>query len=153
MAITYRHTQIGYVVLILCFLPAIVVGSILARRPEPVGLLVLAVIVVVGICFGSMTVQVADGRLQWYFGPGLIRKQVAIKDICAVTPVRNKWYYGWGIRYTPYGWLYNVSGLEAVELRLSNGKTLRLGTDRPHQLIQAIGQQIWGNADTRTHEG
>jgi hypothetical protein len=52
--------------------------------------------------------------------------------------VRNRWYYGWGIRITPRGWLYNVSGLDAVELALKNGKCVRIGSDEPHALARAI---------------
>ena len=39
---------------------------------------------------------------------------------------------------TPHGWLYNVSGYEAVEIALASGKRLRLGTDEPHRLAQAL---------------
>ena len=52
--------------------------------------------------------------------------------------MRNLWYYGWGIRYTPHGWLFNVSGLDAVELELKNGRTWRVGTDEPVELLAAI---------------
>jgi len=52
--------------------------------------------------------------------------------------VRNKWYYGWGIRLTPGGWLWNVSGLDAVELTFKNGKKFRIGTDEPDRLLQAL---------------
>jgi hypothetical protein len=49
-------------------------------------------------------------------------------------------WYGWSIRLTPHGWLYSVSGLAAVELTLQDGKRLRIGTDEPERLCQAIGQ-------------
>jgi hypothetical protein len=52
--------------------------------------------------------------------------------------VRNPWYYGWGIRITPDGLLYNVSGTRAVEITLTDGSKLRLGTDEPEALCQAI---------------
>ncbi|MBS1223341.1 MAG: hypothetical protein H6R24_19, partial [Proteobacteria bacterium] len=55
-----------------------------------------------------------------------------------VRPVRNSWLYGWGIHRTPHGWLYNVSGWEAVEITLASGKRLRLGTDEPGQLTQVL---------------
>ena len=31
--------------------------------------------------------------------------------------VRNKWWHGWGVRWVPGGSMYNVWGLDAVELR------------------------------------
>ena len=35
-------------------------------------------------------------------------------------------------------WLWNVSGLQAVELVLNNGKRFRIGTDEPENLVNAI---------------
>ena len=45
---------------------------------------------------------------------------------------------GWGIHLTPYGWLYNVSGFDAVAITLRNGRKVALGTDDPHGLVDAI---------------
>lgn len=39
---------------------------------------------------------------------------------------------------TPHGWLFNVSGLDAVELELINNRRFRIGTDEPQRLIAAI---------------
>ena len=47
--------------------------------------------------------------------PGLIRRRIRIADIRSAAAVRNRWYYGWRLRLTPHGWLYNVSGLNAVQ--------------------------------------
>ena len=52
--------------------------------------------------------------------------------------VRNKWIYGWGIRRLPGGWMYNVWGLDAIELDLVSGKRFRIGTDDPDGLLAAI---------------
>ena len=52
--------------------------------------------------------------------------------------MRNEWYYGWGVRLTPYGWMFNVSGLDAVELTFESGKRFRIGTDRPGEVIDAM---------------
>ena len=38
------------------------------------------------------------------------------------------------------GWLYNVSGFDAVELELASGKLCRIGTDEPGRLLHAIEQ-------------
>ena len=72
------------------------------------------------------------------FGIGLIRKRIPLAEIVEVRPVRNSWLYGWGIHRTPHGWLYNVSGWEAVEITLTSGKHLRLGTDEPQRLMQVL---------------
>ena len=43
-----------------------------------------------------------------------------------------------GIHHTPYGWLYNVSGFDAVAITLRDGRKFAVGTDDPHGLITAI---------------
>jgi len=40
----------------------------------------------------------------------------------------------------PGYWVINVSGFEAVELRLQNGRRYRVGTDDPAGLLAAIHQ-------------
>jgi len=67
---------------------------------------------------------------------------VDITDIQSVNVIRTKWYYGFGIRLIPTGWLYNVSGLDAVELHLKDGKTITLGTNDPYQLEKAINSLL-----------
>jgi hypothetical protein len=52
--------------------------------------------------------------------------------------VRNRWYYGCGLRLTPHGWLHNISGLDAVELELVDGRRVRVGADDAHELVRAI---------------
>ncbi|MFH1253014.1 MAG: hypothetical protein V1664_01635 [Candidatus Uhrbacteria bacterium] len=52
--------------------------------------------------------------------------------------VRNSWYCGWGIRLTSHGWLFNVSGLSAVEITMKNGRSYRIGTDEPEKLTAVI---------------
>ncbi|MDY7014940.1 MAG: hypothetical protein SVX43_15355 [Cyanobacteriota bacterium] len=62
--------------------------------------------------------------------------------------VKNPWYYGWGIRLTPRGWLFNVSGLDAVEISLNSGRHFRIGTDRPRELERAIRRAAHLSSET-----
>ncbi|MEJ2284164.1 MAG: hypothetical protein P8X85_11275 [Desulfobacterales bacterium] len=48
--------------------------------------------------------------------------------------IGDKRHYGRNIRLTPHGWLFNVSGLHAVEIPLRSGKKYRMGTDDPEGL-------------------
>jgi hypothetical protein len=73
-------------------------------------------------------------------GIGIIRKSVPVVDIAACEPIRIKWWYGWGIHLTPHGWLYNVSGFDAVAISLRDGRKFALGTDDPDELVDAIGR-------------
>ena len=97
-----------------------------------------AFMLLVFLQFHSLTVEVVRGYLRIRFGVGLIRRQFRVKDIESVKVVRNRWWYGWGIRITPHGWLFSVSGLDAVQIKLRKGRQYRIGTDEPEALLAAI---------------
>ena len=137
----YRHTQIGFVTLGVIGMGLLLVGgALLAQAPAAALLVVLINLNVTAVQFAWLTIEIQDVVLTARFGPGLIRKRVPLATIRTCTVVRNWWWYGWGIRWTPRGWLYNVSGLAAVELTLTDGRRLRIGTDEPQRLCQAIAQ-------------
>jgi hypothetical protein len=52
--------------------------------------------------------------------------------------VRNQWWNGFGIRMARGFRLYNVSGLDAVELRVGPNDVRRIGTDDPNGLSDAL---------------
>ncbi|WP_067100681.1 hypothetical protein [Marinomonas atlantica] len=47
-------------------------------------------------------------------------------------------WMGFGIHAFGTGWVYNISGLWGVEIELKGGSLVRLGTDEPNYLCQAI---------------
>ena len=61
-----------------------------------------------------------------------------LDEIETVAVVRNHWWNGFGIRMRPGFRLYNVSGLDAVELRLKSSDIRRIGTDDPQGLAGAL---------------
>jgi hypothetical protein len=135
----YRHTQWGILSILLLAL-IIVFMFLIAWKTgwSPVFWIALGILIVCMAAFSSLTVQVRGGFLEWRFGVGLIRKRIPVSEIGDAYAVRNPWYYGWGIQWTPKGWLYNVSGLWAVEVVLRNGRRFRVGTDRSEELAHAI---------------
>ena len=135
----YHHTQTGAALRWGLILPAIGLFAVgfAARRAVPFVPLA-ALLAATGWAFSSLTVEVTPTRLIWFFGPGLLRKSIEREAIMGVTPVRNPWWYGWGNHLTPRGWLYNVGGLDAVELTLNNGRTLRIGSDEAAALARAL---------------
>ena len=139
MPSSYRHTQVGGVVMG-SFIAALALTAFFGIRTgwSPVLLFATAILFVCGIVFSSLTVEIGDGVLECRFGPGLVRKRFAIKDVLEARPVRNRWYYGWGIRWAPRGWMFNIGGLDAVELALASGKSFRIGTDESEELAAAI---------------
>jgi hypothetical protein len=100
--------------------------------------IVFSTLLIVLTLFYSLTVEIDGTKLIVKFGFGIINKKFILKDIESCHTVKNHWYYGWGIRLTPHGWLYNISGFDAVEIKMKNGRTYRIGTDEPKNLERAI---------------
>ena len=133
----YRHTQIGWAMIGPSLIVLVVILAALGPQPALLGILLVA-IVLPALLFGALTVIVDDSRLSLRFGVGLIRKNFPLDSMRSFKAVRNPWYYGWGIRFTPVGRLYNVSGLSAVDVLLQNGRHVRVGTDEPDALVDAL---------------
>jgi hypothetical protein len=136
----YTHTQTGTLLRWTLAASALIVTIVFTMLPRPI-FPTVAVIIVLLLClllFHSLTITVTRESVRAVFGIGLIRKTIPLTRIRAATIVRNPWYYGWGIHLTPHGWLFNVSGFDAVELTLDTGRHVRLGTDEPAQLLAAI---------------
>ena len=140
----YRHTQTGYTAIVVgLWLLVIVLIVVAVAGEETRGAVIVAAafaafIAVVAFVFSRLTVTVGAGEVKTAFGWGWPRRAVDTLDISAFRPVRNKWYYGWGIRLVPGGWLWNVWGLDAVEIDLRSGKKFRIGTDEPADLVAAL---------------
>jgi len=100
----------------------------------------MALILFILASFVSLQVTINEQCLQIKFGYGIYQKKFLLKDIVSAKTVKNHWYYGWGIRgwLWPKMWIYNVSGFDAVEIKLKNNKIYRIGTDEPKKLEQAI---------------
>lgn len=139
----YKHTQIGYF-LLSWYVAILMIMSILYILTEfhPIPLVGMIIMVIVIGIFASLTVIVSDQVIQIRFGIGAIRKDFPLKDIKTYQVVKNPWYYGWGIRYTPRGWLFRVSGRIAIEVEMKGGKLYRIGTDDPQRLAKAIDEAL-----------
>ncbi|MGV8129037.1 MAG: hypothetical protein ACP5NN_03995 [Methanolinea sp.] len=142
----YEHTQRG--ILIIAAVTAvilIIIASMIVFGPVWVTLIVAGIMILALAMFSTLTVSVQRDALRLWFGPiRLIKKSWPISEIASVTTVTNRWYYGWGIRWTPTGPLYNIAGLQAVEVTLVSGKVFRIGTDEPEELKRAIEQAQYG---------
>ncbi len=142
MTTPYHHTQRGTLMIVGMGAAAIVTAAAAWRMPLlPLQLLLAAFavgLVILTWLFSSLTVDVSEKELRWYFGPGMWRYRLAREDIEDVRVVRNSWLQGFGIRIGPGFRLYNVSGLDAVELRLKSGDIRRVGSDEAQQLADAL---------------
>jgi hypothetical protein len=140
----YEHRQPGWLLLGMIGGAAALFLIVASQEPHITWPLILplAVLAICAYLFSGLTVRVDRTSVSARFGPGLIRKTISLSDIASCAPVRNRWWYGWGIRKIPHGWLYNVSGLDAVELKMENGRVYRIGTDEPRALASAISQNL-----------
>jgi hypothetical protein len=135
----YRHTQPGLSILLLCLVAIAFDIAIIRQTGQWIpAAAALVVLIAVAILFSSLTVEVSDDELRWRFGPGLWTHRLALGDIETVAVVRNQWWNGFGIRMASGFRLYNVSGLDAVELRLKSNEIRRIGTDDPQGLANAL---------------
>ena len=135
---TYAHKQWGWVTLII--LPVAASAILLMPADAYPGIVgsVVGILVIAAFIFSSMTVEVNESEVSWFFGPGILRKHLLLEEITKCTSVRNPLWMGFGIHTFGTGWIYNVSGILGIEIELKSGAFVRLGTDQPNYLIQAI---------------
>jgi hypothetical protein len=142
--IRYEHTQRGTVLLV-NFLATVFFLLALDRLVPATRGVPLVLVGIFGMCgflFSSLTVQITDHALRWQFGLGFIRKEVPLAEIESAEATETTFLQGWGIHRTSRGWLYNVSGFQAIAVRLKSGKTFLLGTDEPDRLRAALLQGL-----------
>lgn len=141
----YKHTQIGYLMIYVIISLILLFGIMLNQNDfEPIPMTIMIGILLIMISFTSLKVTIDSHYLRIKFGYGLFRKKFALNKILSIKTTKNHWYHGWGIRvwFWPYRWLYNVSGFDAVEIKMKNGKIFRIGTDEPQNLEQTLNQTL-----------
>jgi len=143
MRTTYQHKQFGGISLLASVAGILVILSLVSQLgARPTLMIVLVLLVFIAVSCSSLTAAVTPSSLVFWFGPGILRRTVFLRDIESVEPVKNPWYYGIGLRVTPRGMLYSVSGLSAVEITRRDGSRFRLGTDEPEKLCAALRQAM-----------
>jgi hypothetical protein len=146
---SYTHTQSGWWLLValgfgaagLLAAIAIVNGG---HRPTggPPAIfalgVALAILLITAAFFSTLNVRVDSDTVSWRFGPGLLRFSLPLSEVTAVVPSRTPFWAGIGIHWIFTGWVYNVSGRDAVEITKRDGGKLWIGTDEPLVLAAAI---------------
>lgn len=128
----------AYVVLLVWILILLVMYKMVDEMP----LLSLGVLMMVSLLaslfFYRLKTEVSAEKIKLTFGLGLT-KTIDLKKIKRAEVVRNKWYYGWGIRYVFNGWMWNIYGLDAVELHYKDKDVVfRIGSQKAHELKKSI---------------
>ncbi|MBI2990398.1 MAG: hypothetical protein HYY51_04430 [Candidatus Magasanikbacteria bacterium] len=150
----YKHTQIGYLMLVITLVVLVFFAWLqITARAEPPSVdsganfaitAIMALILFILASFSTLTVRIDEQFLKIRFGWGIFRKKFPLTDIATIGKVKNHWYYGWGIRlwFWPKMWIFNVSGFDAIELTMKNGKIYRIGTDEPEKLEAVTKNKI-----------
>ncbi len=151
---SYKHTQIGYLMLVVTLAVLVLFAwAQITARAEPSSYYsgtnflitaIMALILIILASFVTLRVSIDENYLRIKFGYGIFKKKFPMSELVSVKAVKNRWYYGWGIRvwFWPYKWIYNISGFSAVEIIMKNQKIYRIGTDEPEKLETAIKQAI-----------
>ncbi len=141
---TYSNRQPARTMAVILGIPMLV--CLLAAMSRPAYGLSLWILscafLLIFMLFSSLTISVGRQALAWRFGPGLINKEVPLSDITAARIVRTRLLDGIGIHYTRHGWLYSVSGRDAVVVTMKDGSSLALGTNDPVGLWEAITKRL-----------
>ncbi len=148
----YKHTQVGYLMFFVALAVLVFFAWIqMTARAEPPSVdsgtnfamtAIMALILFILASFLTLSVVMDEKFLNIRFGLGIFRKRFLLADVKTVRNVKNHWYYGWGIRLWlwPKMWIFNISGFDAIELTMKNGKIYRIGTDEPEKLERSISQ-------------
>ncbi|MEA2097337.1 MAG: DUF6141 family protein [Candidatus Cloacimonadota bacterium] len=128
------------------FIQQIVFGKPFGTNPAPdivMWITWIAIGIGIPLLFYSvkLTVEVRNDGIHIRFFPLYSRiilfNNVNSYEVTKYRPLSD--YGGWGIRWSSEkGWAYNVSGNLGVELELSNGKRLLIGSQDPKKLVQMI---------------
>ncbi len=143
----YKHTQIGKLIIIVLLLIILDFGFIFKYAGAELNstiIFLMSLVLFIIFSFTTLNVMINKNYLKIKFGYGIFRKKFSLQEITSAKAVKNHWYYGWGIRWWlwPKMWIYNVSGFDAVEIKMKNNKIFRIGTDEPQVLESAIKQAI-----------
>lgn len=138
----YEHTQASFLWLGGFALASLITAAMALTSGHWAAWLAFLMVSLILVLMPTLKVSIRGDALVCQFGPGVIRRTIPMAQIAAVEQVTSRWYYGWGIRLTPHGWMWNISGLGAVELRLADGSRFRIGSDQPDALADAIRSRL-----------
>jgi hypothetical protein len=142
----YDHTQTGWLMVNIMGLSIFIITLAYLNRwgSQPIpgwGFMVMvALFVLVTSLFYKLRIRIDNEAIHIIYGIGLIHIRIRPERVDRVRVVRNPWYYGLGIRFTPRGMLYNIQGRDAVEIEYFRGISRRvcIGSDDSRNLKRFI---------------
>tara|TARA_Y100000034_G_scaffold90466_1_gene109004 strand:+ start:586 stop:999 length:414 start_codon:yes stop_codon:yes gene_type:complete len=136
----YKQTEINYSLIVIL----LVISAFIIFSPELADLkiIILSINLLVTLLFFSLTIVIDEQKLRWYFGFGIISKDVELSQIVETSAYKTKWYQGIGIRMLSDGWLYNASVGQAIKITLADRKNIYLGCKNVDALQQALKVKV-----------
>lgn len=127
------------------------IGKPFGNNPAPdIVLIIIVVVIGFGLLFffyaTNLTTEVRDDGVYFRFFPLHISfHKIGLEDINGFDvqiyrAIRD--YGGWGIRYGRKGKAYNVSGNRGVQLQLSNGERILIGSQHPEEMAKALNAAL-----------
>jgi hypothetical protein len=147
--------------LVILFLVAIALEGHMVFRPSleteepwptwalPVSIvgITINVLVTVILIFAKLQTRLSESTLYMRFFPFHFSYRKFDFDAIATVYARSYQplgeFGGWGIRWTPRGRAYNVSGNRGVQLELKNGKKILIGSQRADELASLLQEAMF----------
>jgi len=108
-----------------------------------------ALMLVCALAFYRIVIEVDENQISFKLGIGLFKRTYQINDLTSCSSVRCSFISGFGIRKIANGWLYNVSGLDTIELRFNDTKDIiQIGTNKSDEISIIVNDLIEKNINT-----
>lgn len=104
------------------------------RYHQIIWALIIIFLVILLFVVLRMKTVVTKENIQLIYFP-FVWKTINLSDIDTMKVINYGFVGGWGIRlWTKYGTVYNVSGNKGLFIKLKNGKTMVIGTQKSQEL-------------------
>lgn len=115
----------------------------LLRRKKPRGFGLALGIALLVQQVSALTTRVDEQGISWNLGVSLMDFKIRFDEIADVQLAETDFWHGFGINWTPrLGWLWTVSGRDAVTIRKKDGGVVTLGSDDAGGLLTAISTRM-----------
>jgi hypothetical protein len=148
--IKYKNSQLAKWILALGIIsfPLLLLSYFYKWGNHPLALstlgLTFLVLLIILLLFYKLTIIIDDEKILAVFGIGLIKKSISLNkiDLSSIEEIKIPWYYGIGIRVTPYGVLYNVKPGKAIRLKSKiENKIFLVGTNDFEEIQKILLQK------------
>jgi len=147
--VPYRRTQVGWKLLagtaVGLALATWLTLSLSATTRAAVPWMIVAMygtLVFALALFATLTVEVDETEIRLRFGVGIVRRSIELAEVVRTERLRIKAWWGWGLHWTPTGWLYNIGGRDAVRIVVRRDRGVIVGSDDADRLKACIDARI-----------